>query len=123
MGRFQNGHKKVGGKKKGQPNHQTVAVKAAIEQAFNELDGVAGLIKFAKQYPIEFYRLWGKLLPITAEVSGSISLPLTTQVNVLYHAVAAAERPAIRGDEAAADTGDAAGHPEPPSGPSPGMGV
>ncbi len=122
MGRFQPGHKKIGGRVKGQPNGLTKSVKAALEEAFDLAGGIPALVDFAKSNPPAFYALWGKLLPVTAEVSGSISLPLTTQVNVLFHAVAAAERPAIRGD-GPAHPDDAAGRPEPAPGPSESVGV
>ena len=61
------------GRPKGSPNKATVAVKAAIEQAFNEAhkEGpVAYLKDVAKSDPKTFLALVGKLIPkeITGEV-------------------------------------------------------
>lgn len=54
---------KTGGRKKGTPNKLTAAVKAALDEAFAELGGVPGLVKWGKKNQTEFYRLWIKLLP------------------------------------------------------------
>ncbi len=95
---FAKGRKRTGGRPKGKPNHHTIAVKAALEEAFNELDGVAGLIKFARKYPIEFYKLWGKLLPVTAEISGTLVTTQVTEVSIVHHAAAPEPSP-VRGVE------------------------
>lgn len=55
--------RKTGGRQKGTPNKTTVAVKKALEQAFDGLGGVPSLIAWAKSEPAEFYKLWAKLLP------------------------------------------------------------
>lgn len=67
---------KRGGRAKGTPNKRTIEVKAAIEEAFVKLGGVAALLKWAHHEPTEFYRLWGKLIPrdLNVGVSGSLTL-------------------------------------------------
>lgn len=62
MGR-RKGDPKTGGRVKGTPNKTTATVKAALQDAFNHLGGVSSLVKWAKEEPTEFYKLWAKLLP------------------------------------------------------------
>src|SRR5262245_5967309 len=59
------GTPKHGGRKKGTPNKQTAAVKAALLEAFEGVGGVAELIAWAKKPANrgEFYKLWAKLVP------------------------------------------------------------
>lgn len=58
------GHKKYGGgRKKGQPNHTTASVKAAILKAFDAAGGDAEFAEWAKANRTEFYKLYAKLLP------------------------------------------------------------
>jgi hypothetical protein len=63
MAKFGAGHKKIGGRKKGSVNVATVAVKTALQQAFDELGGVGALVAWGKKEPGEFYRIWSKMLP------------------------------------------------------------
>jgi len=51
------------GRKKGTPNKTTIAVKDALQQAFDKLGGIKALVAFAEKEPAEFYRLWVKMLP------------------------------------------------------------
>jgi hypothetical protein len=64
--------RKYGGRRKGTPNKATASVKAAFVEAFDELGGVAALVRWAKKNPTEFYKLCGRLLPqqFKAEHSG-----------------------------------------------------
>lgn len=52
------------GRKRGTPNKATASVKAALIAAFEKLGGVPSLVKWAKDDPKEFYKLWAKLLPV-----------------------------------------------------------
>ena len=52
------------GRPKGALNKTTVAVKTALERAFDGTGGIDALIKWAKANPAEFYKLWAKLLPV-----------------------------------------------------------
>lgn len=69
------------GREKGVPNKTTVAVKAALTAAFEELGGVPALVKWGKENETEFYKLWAKLLP--TEVTGPGGGPIPVQANVL----------------------------------------
>jgi hypothetical protein len=60
---FQKGHKKAGGRPRGGKNKTTVAVKVALHEAFDKLGGVPSLVKWGKDNPGEFYKLWCKTLP------------------------------------------------------------
>lgn len=53
-----------GGRKKGTPNKRTAEVKAALQAAFDQIGGVKALTAWGKDNQTEFYRLWGKLLPV-----------------------------------------------------------
>jgi|GEM_PF-3309067 len=81
MARFERGkpRPKGAGRKKGTPNKVTVAAKQAMLQAFAELGGVAGLVRWARSKKpakglTEFYKLWAKTLP--REISGPDSGPI-----------------------------------------------
>ena len=58
------GHKKIGGRKKGTPNKRTTEVKAALQTAFEGIGGVKTLEGWANENKTEFYKLWGKMLPV-----------------------------------------------------------
>lgn len=60
---FQKGHKKTGGRKKGQIDKLTQTVNQLIIEVQNDLGGKKHLMKFAKDYPDVFYgRLFAKLI-------------------------------------------------------------
>lgn len=62
------------GRKKGELNRVTRAVKEALEEAFERMGGVDSLVEWGRSDPTEFYKLWAKLLPaqINANVTGDI---------------------------------------------------
>ena len=60
---FEKGRKKTGGRKKGTPNKNTVAVKEALQQAFHELGSVEALVEFGRENPKDFYQMWAKSAP------------------------------------------------------------
>lgn len=66
------------GRPKGVPNKMTASVKEALETAFESMGGIDGLVQWARRYPSEFFKLWGKLLPTSAqlEVSGNEKRPI-----------------------------------------------
>jgi len=69
------------GRVKGVPNKTTVAVKAALIEAFENLGGVPSLVTWGEENRTEFYKLWAKLLP--TEVTGPDGGPIPVQANVL----------------------------------------
>ncbi len=52
------------GRTKGVPNKTTRAVKEALVEAFEQLGGIPALVRFGKENPVEFYKLWVKVLPL-----------------------------------------------------------
>lgn len=75
---FKKGHVKVGGRKKGTPNHITTTMKQAIVNAFNQVGGAAYLAAAARgrNYAMRraFLSLCGKVVPL--EVVGPGGGPL-----------------------------------------------
>ena len=51
------------GRKKGELNRTTVAVKEALLMAFEGIGGVSALTEWGRENPGDFYRLYVKLLP------------------------------------------------------------
>lgn len=45
------------------PERTGVAAKEKLSEAFERMGGVAGLVRWAKKNPTEFYRLWARLIP------------------------------------------------------------
>ena len=72
------GQAKTGGRKKGSANKSTVAVKQALEAAFERLGGVEALAEWAEENKTEFYKLFAKLLPL--QVQGDVNSNLTIKV-------------------------------------------
>jgi len=72
------GGKKTGGRKKGTPNKTTASVKQALTLAFQGLGGVSALKSWAEDNPTEFYKLWGRLIPVevSGEDGGAVSLTI-----------------------------------------------
>lgn len=71
----------TGGSRKGIPNRQTVAVKEAIEKAFNKLGGVDYLVKVGQKDPRTFCALLSRLLPTKlANADGSPLLAALTEL-------------------------------------------
>jgi hypothetical protein len=64
------------GRKKGSANKSTLAVKEALQHAFQGLGGVPALQNWATQEPTEFYKLWAKLLPteVKATIGGELTM-------------------------------------------------
>ena len=51
------------GRKHGELNRTTVAVKEALSLAFDGIGGIPALVTWACEHPTEFYKLYVKLLP------------------------------------------------------------
>ena len=64
------------GRKKGELNRTTVAVKEAMLMAFEGAGGVPGLTDWAKANRADFYRLWVKLLPRDVNMTASVDQKL-----------------------------------------------
>lgn len=71
----------TGGNRKGIPNRQTVAIKDAIERAFDKLGGTDYLVTVGRNDPRTFCALLGKLLPTKlANADGSPLLAALTEL-------------------------------------------
>ena len=75
------GSPKTGGRKAGTPNVATRSVKEAIAEAFEQRGGVPALTKWAQQNETEFYKLWGRLIPVDVKHEGGMSFTIVTGVN------------------------------------------
>lgn len=51
------------GRVKGVPNKVTAGIKAAFTEAFDQLGGVASLVKWGRENQTEFYRAYVRLAP------------------------------------------------------------
>lgn len=51
------------GRRKGVPNKLTVTIKEAIEKSFDEVGGVKYLAEMAREQPVAYMTLLGKVLP------------------------------------------------------------
>ena len=73
--KFPNGN---GGRPVGAKNKLTISVREAVLTTFNEIqkDKHVNLTQFAKDYPVEFYRIASKLIPtdITAKVEAEVKV-------------------------------------------------
>lgn len=72
MAKFEPGHEKKGGRKKGVQNSLTKTVKEAVLEAFNEIqnDPKANLLEWGKKNPHLFYPIAAKLIP--AEINAHV---------------------------------------------------
>ena len=71
----------TGGSRKGIPNRQTVAIKDAIERAFDKLGGTDYLVHVGRNDPRTFCALLSKLLPTKlANADGSPLLAALTEL-------------------------------------------
>jgi hypothetical protein len=68
------------GRPKGSTNKIPRVAKENIIQAFEELGGIEGLVNWAKSDPKnqgDFYKIYGRLLPIENNVSGTDGEPIS----------------------------------------------
>lgn len=70
------------GRKPGGLNKSTRSVKAALQEAFERLGGVDSLVKWGKQEPAEFYKLWVKMMPTEVEHTGHAGGPIQIEQKI-----------------------------------------
>lgn len=75
------GHK-TGGRTAGTPNKTTVAAREAFQMAFDGLGGPEHLQKWAKENPTEFYKLYGRLIPVDVNAKGDLTAAITIVTGV-----------------------------------------
>lgn len=71
---------RTGGRAKGTPNKVTATALENVLAVFNRLDGTAGMAKWAKKHPTEFYKLYGKRIPAAIEVDATVDASVTVEV-------------------------------------------
>jgi hypothetical protein len=73
----QDGHFKAMRKKGASTSPKILqAARENLASAFDLMGGVAALVVWGRQNPTDFYRLWAKLVPSSAAVEHSASIPL-----------------------------------------------
>lgn len=72
------------GRPKGTPNKTPRAVKAALEEAFERMGGVAALVTWGKTNPAAFYPIWAKLLPVQMQHTGADGASIAHDVTVRF---------------------------------------
>ncbi len=70
------------GRKKGQVNHLTASVKAAVEEAFHRVGGAEYLVTVAQNDPKTFCTILGRIIPqqVNAELSGTVGIALAERM-------------------------------------------
>jgi hypothetical protein len=70
----------TGGRKAGAKNRFSRSALDNLEAVFIRMGSSAGLYKWAKKYPGDFYKIWGKRVPaaveLDAKVDGSVTVEL-----------------------------------------------
>lgn len=74
------GQPKLGGRQKGTPNKLSSDAKEHIHAVFVRLGGVTAMAKWAQENQSDFYRIYSKLLPIDAAVTGNVTLAVAVVV-------------------------------------------
>lgn len=62
------------GRPKGVPNKITMAAREAFQHAFDGMGGAARLQTWGDANPTEFYKLYGRLIPVDVNAKGDLSL-------------------------------------------------
>lgn len=70
------------GRVKGSKNKTTTAVKEALTAVYAKKGGDAALLTWAKENETEFYKLWGRMLPM--EHTGEGGGPIQTSMTVAF---------------------------------------
>lgn len=70
---------KTGGRTAGTLNKVSATVKDNVLAVFNRLGGTSGMAEWANENKTEFYKLYGKMIPNSAEVSGPEGAPIQVQ--------------------------------------------
>lgn len=66
-----------GGRQKGTPNKRTARAMEAIETAFENMGGIAGLTQWAESNKDMFYgQVWPKILPLQVKHQGDAEEPI-----------------------------------------------
>lgn len=78
------GGPKFGGRKKGSKNKFTRVAKDHFVQAFEDSGGTRALTEWAKLNRNEFYKLYGRLIPMEQSVAGPKGTPIPVKVDIEF---------------------------------------
>lgn len=67
------------GRKKGQQNHSTKAVREALLLCYDKIGGDSNFAVWALQNQTEFYKLWVKIMPTEVNASGEMLMRFAPQ--------------------------------------------
>jgi hypothetical protein len=68
------GATKRGGRKPGSKNKVSRTVKENVIACFDAIGGISAMTEWAKANPTEFFRLYGRLLPIETQITGELKI-------------------------------------------------
>jgi hypothetical protein len=68
------GSPKSGGRQKGQLNKVTRTVKENVIACFDRIGGLEAMAAWAQENQTEFFRLYGRLLPIETQITGELKI-------------------------------------------------
>lgn len=76
--KFEKGHIKKGGKKKGTPNKLTSSFKELVRSTYEQMEEEGkGMLQWAQENPTEFYKIASKLIPTELQHSGDMNVNVT----------------------------------------------
>jgi hypothetical protein len=81
---FKPGCKKVGGRRKGCKNKFTRVAKDHFIEAFEDSGGVRALTEWGKLNRSEFYKLYGRLIPMEQSVAGPKGAPIPVKMDIEF---------------------------------------
>lgn len=64
------GKRERAGRKAGVPNKVSRQVKENVVEVFDRIGGVDHMVRWAQEYPTEFYKFYVKMMPTQSEISG-----------------------------------------------------
>lgn len=70
------------GRPKGSLNKASAILKAALVETFDRLGGVDHMLDWASAYPSDFYRLYGKVMPV--EIEGTVKSDQTRTIRIEF---------------------------------------
>ncbi len=68
--------------RKGRPNKVGATAKENILAVFTRLGGTAQMAKWASDNQTEFYKLYGRLIPVESQVTGAGGGPIEHKVTI-----------------------------------------
>lgn len=70
---------KTGGRQPGSPNKTTANAREAFQNAFDKIGGTERLATWAETNPTEFFKLYGRLIPVDVNAKGDMNIAATVR--------------------------------------------